>query len=263
MTPPRHFKLSLSSICVHVCTDAHSICVCSLSMLLGTGLVLVLIDAIKAFTGTSQPLQDTTSTCMLSLQWEGFLSLWSISYQMLSQLSSLHFFRTCRGQTSHPPTFHRKLSLCRVTASSQICYMHEKFQDRPAARSTQLCYCRGVSPADYGPNGGAAFDDLLMHLMEAHQPAASPTSRDTLASLPRRKVSSAAAREVFSNTPNDLPAPAACGCGEPCSVCHDSLEEGTEVVELPCQHCYHEECITAWLKDVSPVTLKRRLSDSV
>lgn len=85
--------------------------------------------------------------------------------------------------------------------------------------------------------------------MEAHQPQASPTSRDTLASLPRRKVRPAAGTEVFSNTPNDLPA--ACGSGEPCSVCHDSMEEGAEVVELPCQHCYHEDCITAWLKDVS------------
>lgn len=123
-------------------------------------------------------------------------------------------------------------------------------------RSSQTLYaaCRGVSPADYGPNGGAALDDLLMHLMEAHQPSASPTSRDTLASLPRRKVSSTSAhgREVFSNTPNDLPA--ACGCGEPCSVCHDTFEEGAEVVELPCQHCYHEPCITAWLKDVSRLT---------
>lgn len=108
---------------------------------------------------------------------------------------------------------------------------------------------RGVSAADYGPSGGAAFDNLLQQLMEAHQPQASPTSRETLANLPRRKVGPAAGREVFSNTPTDLPA--SCGSGEPCSVCHDSMEENAEVVELPCQHCYHEDCITAWLKDVS------------
>jgi len=114
--------------------------------------------------------------------------------------------------------------------------------------------CRGVSPADYGPNGGAAFDDLMLQLMEAHQPQASPTSRDTLSALPRRKVRPAGAvPEGFSNTPSDQPA--ACACGEPCSVCHDGMEEGLEVVELPCQHCYHEDCITAWLKDVSPLVL--------
>jgi len=107
-----------------------------------------------------------------------------------------------------------------------------------------------VSPADYGPNGGAAFDDLMLQLMEAHQPQASPTSRDTLSALPRRKVRPAGAvSEGFNNTPNDQPA--ACACGEPCSVCHDGMEEGLEVVELPCHHCYHEDCITAWLKDVS------------
>ncbi len=107
-----------------------------------------------------------------------------------------------------------------------------------------------MSPADYGPNGGAAFDDLMLQLMEAHQPQASPTSRDTLSALPRRKVRPAGAvPEGFSNTPSDQPA--ACACGEPCSVCHDGMEEGLEVVELPCHHCYHEDCITAWLKDVS------------
>ncbi|DBB02018.1 TPA: hypothetical protein ACH3X1_000600 [Trebouxia sp. C0004] len=106
----------------------------------------------------------------------------------------------------------------------------------------------GVSPADYGPNGGAAFDDLMLQLMEAHEPQASPTSRDTLSALPRRKVKPAGATsEGLSNTPSDQPA--ACACGEPCSVCHDGMEEGLEVVELPCQHCYHEDCITAWLKD--------------
>lgn len=117
------------------------------------------------------------------------------------------------------------------------------------ASDTRLNALRGVSAADYGPNGGAAFDNLLQQLMEAHQPQASPTSRDTLAQLPRRKVRPAAGSDTFSNTPNNLPA--ACGSGEPCSVCHDSMEEGVEVVELPCQHCYHEDCITAWLKDVS------------
>ena len=110
--------------------------------------------------------------------------------------------------------------------------------------------CRGVSPADYGPTGGAAFDNLMLQLMEAHQPQASPTSRDTLSTLPRRKVRQpGAVSEGFSNTPADQPA--ACACGEPCSVCHDGMDEGIEVVELPCLHCYHEECITAWLKDVS------------
>ena len=111
--------------------------------------------------------------------------------------------------------------------------------------------CRGVSPGDFGPNGGQALDDLMLQLAEAHQPQASPTSRDTLSALPRRKVrqnKDTAGSEGVSNPPSDQPA--ACACGEPCSVCHDGMEEGLEVIELPCQHCYHEDCITAWLKEV-------------
>lgn len=89
----------------------------------------------------------------------------------------------------------------------------------------------------------------MMQLMEAHQPQASPTSRAALSALPRRKVRSTdMPSDVFSNTPSDQPA--ACAPGEPCSVCHDRMEENSEVLELPCQHCYHEDCITSWLKDV-------------
>ena len=57
-----------------------------------------------------------------------------------------------------------------------------------ARTSYILALCRGVSPADFGPAGGPELDELLHQLMEAHQPQASPTSRDTLSALPRRKV---------------------------------------------------------------------------
>ncbi|GLI71449.1 hypothetical protein VaNZ11_016664 [Volvox africanus] len=39
-----------------------------------------------------------------------------------------------------------------------------------------------------------------------------------------------------------------CEPGELCTVCHDAFEHGAEVVELPCRHCFHEDCIMPWLR---------------
>lgn len=43
---------------------------------------------------------------------------------------------------------------------------------------------------------------------------------------------------------------ASCQPGELCTVCHDVFEPGTEVAELPCHHCFHEDCIMPWLQQV-------------
>ncbi|EFJ40020.1 hypothetical protein VOLCADRAFT_100265 [Volvox carteri f. nagariensis] len=42
---------------------------------------------------------------------------------------------------------------------------------------------------------------------------------------------------------------ASCQPGELCTVCHDAFEAGGEVVELPCRHCFHEDCIMPWLQE--------------
>lgn len=132
------------------------------------------------------------------------------------------------------------------------------------AHTAGLLYFRGFQAGDYV--GGAAWEGLLQHLMEAHQPLSSPTDKATLEALPRRKVRPAgAATKLPSSSDTDLdaidteatvgaaattqqPHYAACTHGEPCSVCHDELSD--TVVELPCKHCYHEDCIVSWLKEV-------------
>jgi hypothetical protein len=43
---------------------------------------------------------------------------------------------------------------------------------------------------------------------------------------------------------------AACAPDEPCPVCHEGLQPGTVVVELPCKHCFHEECLLPWFQEV-------------
>lgn len=41
-----------------------------------------------------------------------------------------------------------------------------------------------------------------------------------------------------------------------CSVCMVDYEEGEETTQLPCQHLFHDGCITPWLDIVSSSSLK-------
>ncbi|GIL59455.1 hypothetical protein Vafri_14144 [Volvox africanus] len=54
---------------------------------------------------------------------------------------------------------------------------------------------------------------------------------------------------------------ASCQPGELCTVCHDAFTHGVEVVELPCRHCFHEDCIMPWLRqqNTCPVCRMRLL----
>ncbi len=36
--------------------------------------------------------------------------------------------------------------------------------------------------------------------------------------------------------------------GEQCTICHEAYGHNHEVVELPCNHSFHEDCILPWLK---------------
>eukprot|EP00891_Asterochloris_glomerata_P008885 jgi/Astpho2/8885/Aster-05515 len=140
---------------------------------------------------------------------------------------------------------------------------------------------------------GAHWEQLMTHLMDAHQPATSPTDKAALDALPRRSVrpddghgdgphhpqeqqdgrnggkqgkqagvnhgaQCVAARISLTfqshvmklmGAAHKSSVYAACACDEPCTVCHEAMEAGTEVLEMPCKHCYHEGCITSWLSE--------------
>jgi Ring finger domain len=41
-----------------------------------------------------------------------------------------------------------------------------------------------------------------------------------------------------------------CGCREEtCTVCQERFEEDDSVLQLPCKHHFHQDCITPWLRD--------------
>ncbi len=69
-----------------------------------------------------------------------------------------------------------------------------------------------------------------MHqLTENSKNANPPASEDQIASLTRKPFS-----QVEGN--------------KECSVCQDEFDQNTQVIQLPCTHIFHENCIVTWLK---------------
>jgi len=91
----------------------------------------------------------------------------------------------------------------------------------------------GGNPGDY-VQGNRQFDNLLAQLFGAAQSSAPPpASAEAIASLPKRKVT---AKDLKKDEKRA------------CAVCQDDFEVGTETVELPCGHLYHEDCVKPWLR---------------
>ena len=81
-----------------------------------------------------------------------------------------------------------------------------------------------------------ALDRVISQLMEQHSTstAPGPASESAITSLPRIKLEES---KLDSN-----------GKAE-CSICMDSVSKGDEVVELPCKHWFHGDCVGAWLRE--------------
>lgn len=39
----------------------------------------------------------------------------------------------------------------------------------------------------------------------------------------------------------------ATGAGQ-CSICLEEMEEGSQIVKLPCGHLFHKTCVSKWLR---------------
>jgi E3 ubiquitin-protein ligase RNF115/126 len=81
-----------------------------------------------------------------------------------------------------------------------------------------------------------AFDRIMTELMEQQNgsTAPPPASEAAIRSLPKKKVD----RSMLGED----------GKAE-CSICMDSVELGNEVTLLPCNHWFHGDCVTSWLKE--------------
>ncbi|EXJ85351.1 hypothetical protein A1O1_05715 [Capronia coronata CBS 617.96] len=81
-----------------------------------------------------------------------------------------------------------------------------------------------------------AFDRVMTQLMDENQAgnAPPPASEDAIKSLKKKRVD----HDMLGSD----------GMAE-CSICMDNVELGDEMTVLPCNHWFHGDCVTAWLKE--------------
>lgn len=94
-----------------------------------------------------------------------------------------------------------------------------------------------------------ALDQIISTLMEQHPTsnAPGPAPPDAIAALPKK------------NLDENVLGPE--GKGE-CSVCMDDVHIGDEVVVLPCNHWFHEQCASAWLSEHNTCPICRKGIDA-
>ena len=106
--------------------------------------------------------------------------------------------------------------------------------------------------ADFS-SGELGLEHILQRLMDQYQPQASPASISAVQALPRLRVPDSTQDSAAAGPT------AACKIGDACTVCHDDFQEGGEVLQLPCKHCFHQDCLMPWLESVgflsAPLTL--------
>ncbi|KAJ1667105.1 hypothetical protein IW140_001641 [Coemansia sp. RSA 1813] len=81
--------------------------------------------------------------------------------------------------------------------------------------------------------GQNSLDDIITNLMDQAPSANSqpPASDESITKLPRRTITASEANAKLD-----------------CGICMDEYKANEEVVELPCKHVYHKDCIEHWLK---------------
>ncbi|KDD74273.1 hypothetical protein H632_c1440p0, partial [Helicosporidium sp. ATCC 50920] len=89
------------------------------------------------------------------------------------------------------------------------------------------------------PDGN--LDAIISNIMNEYEPASRATAARVRESLPSLKIRADSAAEPREGEARQAP-------GEPCTVCHDTLGVGDVVMELPCNHCFHPDCIMPWLE---------------
>lgn len=89
---------------------------------------------------------------------------------------------------------------------------------------------------------GNAFDRIIDQLAESHEPVRTPADPGVVAGLRRRRLTES---EVKSSSGVCVDVKE----GDRCAVCHEDYCVGDQVMDLPCDHHFHESCITPWLRE--------------
>ena len=89
--------------------------------------------------------------------------------------------------------------------------------------------------------------DLINMYDISNVPTVAPTQNDVLVTcdkndLVKLKEYQFKIHNDKPNTPNEILA---------CSICKTDFEETEKIIETPCKHVFHSECITIWLKNKS------------
>mmetsp|Transcript_17290 Transcript_17290/g.19483 ORF Transcript_17290/g.19483 Transcript_17290/m.19483 type:complete len:324 (-) Transcript_17290:210-1181(-) len=81
-------------------------------------------------------------------------------------------------------------------------------------------------------SSGFSFEDFINHIMQndPDRYGTPPASKESVARLISRKVND---REVQEK--------------EECSVCQSAYESRDDILEMPCKHIFHKECLKPWL----------------
>ncbi|CAO3702851.1 unnamed protein product [Rhizopus stolonifer] len=103
------------------------------------------------------------------------------------------------------------------------------------------------NPNDYAFSQ-TALDNIITQLMEQGGGSAPPPAPEqVIESLPKRELS-----EKEKSQEAD------------CAVCKDTFEITERVIQLPCEHIFHDDCIRPWLKlnSTCPVCRKSVLPEN-
>jgi len=107
----------------------------------------------------------------------------------------------------------------------------------------------GNGAEDLTPSSGDPFENILNRLFLTHQSVgAPPASQKAIETLKTIKIDAKVKQEAIK----------CCVCCEEFEIELPDTESQNEVVELPCQHVYHRDCIIPWLKQHGTCCLCRQ-----
>ncbi|KAL4309213.1 hypothetical protein GQ457_01G001300 [Hibiscus cannabinus] len=81
---------------------------------------------------------------------------------------------------------------------------------------------------------GPGLEQLIQQLAEndPNRYGTPPASKSAIEALPSVKITKSHLNSEFNQ----------------CAICMDEFEEGTQVMQMPCKHLYHKDCLFPWLE---------------